>query len=330
MILKNPNMFEEDYVPDTIIGRNSEIREIVGTIQPLLEKMKSDNLFIYGPTGVGKTLCVTHVLKNLSETSSKVTGVYINCWVQRTRSAVLYEIIKSVGDFSPRRGLSGDEIMEELNKCLSSYWGVVVVLDEIDKTKDKEVIYDLLRVIKTRVVIIGLSNLESFEIDNRIISVYSPRKIEFKKYSMEEIKDILKERAKQALYPGTYDEEVVGLCAAVGYNSGGDARIALKMLFSSAKEAQNKNLNKIDVSIVQTIKEKTVFIRRDSADLEGLEKDIYDFIGTEKTSKEIENQFPQVTGRTIRNILKKLSEKNMVKKIQFEGKGNRFRYVKVV
>ena len=323
-------MFEEDYVPDTITGRTKEIQEIVGTIQPLLEKMKSDNLFIYGPTGVGKTLCVTHVLKNLSEMSSKVTGVYINCWVQRTRPAVLYEIIKSVGDFSPRRGLSGDEIMEELNKCLSSYWGVVVVLDEIDKTKDKEVIYDLLRIIKTRVIIIGLSNLNSFEMDQRILSAYSPRKIEFRGYSVDEIKGILNERAKKALYPGSYDDDVIGLCAAIGYNSGGDARVALKILFSSAKEAQLKNLNKIDIATVQKIKEKTILIRRDSDDLEGLEKNIYDFIGIGKTSKEIENQFPQVTGRTIRNILKKLGEKNMIKKIRLEGKGNRFRYVKVV
>jgi len=327
MIFKNLHMFDDEFIPNKIIGREKEIYDISSAIRPLFNKMPGQNLFIFGPPGTGKTLCAKHVLTEISKSSKKIYPVYINCWVNRTRPAIMYKIMKSLGDFVPRRGISPDEMIDDLNRTLSDSWGVVIVLDEIDKTEDREILYDILRMLNTNIVLIGISNLNSFEIDidDRILSTYSPKRIEFKPYSVNEIKKILEERAKYALSPGSYNDDVLGLCAAIGYNAGGDARVALNALLSSAKEAQMNNMEKITTDIVNKVRQE-LFVRKHVNDLKGLEKKVYDCIGNGKTSSEIHNLFPDVTERTIRNILSKLINKNMLKRIKLNG--NRYRYVK--
>ena len=293
----------------------------------MLKKMTGQNLFVFGPPGTGKTLCTKHILKEMSKASSKVYSVYVNCWVHRTRPAIIYKIMKSLGDFTPRRGLSPDEMIEDLNQILSNSWGIIIALDEMDKTEDKEVLYDLLRMLKTNVVLVGISNLNSFEIDidGRILSTYSPKKIEFKPYSVDEIKKILTERAKDALLPYSYDDNIVGLCAAIGYNAGGDARVALNALLSSAREAQMNGDDKITIKTVNKIKQK-LFVKKHLNDLKGLEKDVYEQTGNGKTSSEMHKLFPDVTERTIRNVLLKLTDKKILRRVKL--KGNKYRYIK--
>lgn len=325
-------MFDDDYLPEKVIGREKEIDEIAAAIRPMFNKLKGDNLFIFGPPGVGKTLCVRHVLREV-EKSSNILTAYVNCWVKRTRPAILYEITKSIGNFAPRRGVSTDEIIETLNHAVEHSWGLVIALDEIDRTDDKDVLYDLLRSIKTNVMIIGLSNRTTFETDDRIISTYSPRRIEFKPYNVDELKNIVMHRAREALVPGSYDDEVIGLCAAVGYRAGGDARIALNLLLRSAIEAVRLGKDRITVDIVEKVKNSMVIRDKHCEQLDGLEKRIYDMLDRNNgmSSADLYKMFPEVTERTIRNILNRLIEKNMVKRIKITapGRGKKYKYVRV-
>lgn len=328
MILKSPNAFDEDFIPNTVIGREKEISEISFSIKPLFSKLRGANLFIYGRPGVGKTLCVRHILEKISE-SSKVRTAYVNCWSHRSRPSIIYEILTAVGGFTPRRGISPDEMIDELNRSLSESWGAVIALDEIDKTEDMEVLYDLLRTIKHNIVIIGMSNLNSFQMDDRILSAYTPKKMEFVPYSVQDLKKILAERAKDAFVPGACSEDIIGMCAAVGYNSGGDARVALKTLFNSAVEAQAKDMLAITPELVQKVKEGMSCQRHSADELEGLDKKLYELVSQSKDgieSGEIYKKVKDVTERTVRNALTRLMDKNMVARIKSKT-GSSYNYV---
>ncbi len=327
-IIKNSITFDEEYVPKQVIGREKEITEISACIRPMFQKINGENLFIYGPPGIGKTLCVKTVLNNLETESSKIKSVYINCWNHRTRSAMLYTILNQLYGFAPRRGLSADELIDDIKNSLREYWGTVIVLDEIDKSEDKEIIYDLSRTLK-HILIIGLSNLTTFEMDKRILSAYTPKTMKFEPYTISELKQILLQRAKEALVNGTYNDEIIGLCAAIGYNADGDARISIKTLFSAARKTQFEGKDKISIDTVQEIKSSLLISKHTTDDLDGLEKDVYETLDENgNTSTEI-NQHFNVTDRTIRNILNKLIDKEMIKRIKIQGKGNRFKYVKI-
>jgi len=326
-IFKNPGVFDEDYLPDTIIGREREITEIKASITPLFKKVKGSNMLITGPPGVGKTLCVRHIVKEFNKTSSKVHGVYINCWANRSRSSILYEITKSMNSYIPRRGVSPDETIEELNTLCSQYWGVVIALDEIDKINDTEVLYDILRNIKTNIVVIGISNYDTFEMDERIMSTYTPAKLKFNKYTVAELKQILEARAQQAFIANSYSHDVIGLCAAIGYNKNGDARVALKVLFAAAGDAQKKEADKICVANVNSVKEKLMVKKHSSNDLKGLDKQVYDAIDGSAEAKDIYKKFSkQVSERAVRKALLRLVKKEMLGRTKL--KGNVFRYTR--
>ena len=44
-----------DYVPERLIGRDEQIRQVASALSSALSGDKPHNVFIYGKTGVGKT-----------------------------------------------------------------------------------------------------------------------------------------------------------------------------------------------------------------------------------------------------------------------------------
>jgi len=72
-----------DYVPERLIGRDEQIRQVASALSPAPSGDKPHNVFIYGKTGVGKTAVMKYVLieldKEVKKSGVNVKSVFINC-----------------------------------------------------------------------------------------------------------------------------------------------------------------------------------------------------------------------------------------------------------
>ena len=236
-----------DFLPDEPLHREAQLSELSKALLPATKSIQPDNLFLFGGTGTGKTTCAKYTIKQLEDYKPKINPIYINCWDNNTRLSVLSQIAGGIDIGFPRRGLASDEVFSRIVEMTKRNDSTnIIFLDEFDQLclrKEESVAYDLTRAgenygVNFAVVLISNNSNLLETMDKRITSSLYPHKIEFPKYSPAELKDILRERAKEAFRPGSWNEEVIALCAAHCAKTDGDCRTALKLLWRAARKAE--------------------------------------------------------------------------------------------
>ncbi|MEK6958254.1 MAG: AAA family ATPase [archaeon] len=247
-----------EFIPEVLPGRGKEIESLVYCFDPLLKGKKPVNVFLSGSTGVGKTVCVKFVLKELEDASDRAKSLYLNCFEFNSRAAILIALANFLGSAVPRRGLATDEIytsvLESMRKCSFT---PIVVLDEVDQLlasdSGSKLLYDLLRVVehgKQGIGIVLISNdveLTS-RLDSRIRSSLAEQTVVFSPYTPEQLKKILSERSELAFVKGVVDKDAIGVAAAHAAKLGGDARIAIESLLKAGRIAEKENSGKLLVA----------------------------------------------------------------------------------
>ena len=247
VLIKNRGILQTTYVPDHLLHRDIQIRDIVDIVAPSLNKDKPSNILIIGKTGTGKTAVVNYIGKELSsaDENNNCCYIYVNCEVIDTPYSILYnisnQIITDPNSKIPFTGWSLDKIFNEIIKVVDNENKVfIIVLDEIDKSfkKNGDDIFYFLTTInemlkQSKVSIIGITNNSKFTeecLSPQIRSRLGEEKIIFPPYSPQQLIDILNDRAKYAFNEGVLDPAVVNYCAAISAQDSGDARKALDLL----------------------------------------------------------------------------------------------------
>jgi archaeal cell division control protein 6 len=259
-ILKDERFLYPDYLPEILPFRDREVSEMVFGLKPATQGKKPTNLFLTGVPGTGKTVSSKFVLNELSEFSDRAKPVYINCFETNSRHGILAKATNFFGYPVPSRGLSSEEIFERFVAVIRNKKIVpIMVFDEAEqllKQEDtKKLLYDLSRLNEQSNLLIGLifisnDNMFLSLLDDRIRSSLNASIIDFEKYTHQQLKQILLERAKFAFLPNVLEDEVVGLCAAHAANKG-DARLAIDVLLKSARFCEKENSSKLKVSHVR-------------------------------------------------------------------------------
>ena len=233
--------------------REEEINDLASILVPALRDEAPSNVFIYGKTGTGKTAVTKFVGKELvkkgKETGKTVNFIYINCEVVDTQYRLLQNITNHlIDDWSERIPFTGwptDEVYAKLKYMVEKRGGVVVIiLDEVDKLKGDEALYNLSRINSelknAKISIVGLSNDLKFTefLDPRVKSSLGEENMIFPPYDAGELQDILNQRMQIALKENSVEPDVVPLCAALAAQEHGDARRALDLLRMSAELAE--------------------------------------------------------------------------------------------
>ena len=259
------------YTPEILPHREKEITDLASILVPALRSETPSNVFIYGKTGTGKTAVTKFVGKELlkkgNETDRKVNFIYVNCEVVDTQYRLLQNLANHfIDDWSERIPFTGwptDEVFAKLKMMIEKQGGVtIIILDEVDKLKGDEALYNLSRVnadLKgAKVSIIGLSNNLKFTefLDPRVKSSLGEENMIFPPYDAGELQDILNQRIKIALKPESIAEEVVPLCSALAAQEHGDARRALDLLRMSAELAERSKSPKITKKHVKLAQSK--------------------------------------------------------------------------
>ena len=267
-IFKDESKLSIDYVPEHLPHREEEIKKLLSYLRCMIEKPggMSQKILIIGQVGTGKTATSKLFGKSFTEAAekrnTKISYIHINCHKNRTLFTILRKIIKEIIKNFPERGLSAQELYNVIRiKLEEEDRYLLLTLDEIDyfiRVGGEESLYDLIRMSDEllnqpqRISFIFIARDQTFLplLDKSTKSVLMHNIIRFKPYTTDQLKDILKERIKEAFYEETINDEAINTIAEIAAESG-DARYALEILWRTAKIAEQEGKKKIELKHIR-------------------------------------------------------------------------------
>jgi Cdc6-like AAA superfamily ATPase len=188
----------------------------------------SGHAVISGRIGTGKTLLA----------KQRNHDVYINCYSHKSEYKILEEILRQIRPTFSTAGLSPQRLWREIQG------DHLIILDEIEGIIPEDIqhfTYTLSRQpeIARRIRYIAITrsyiSLKAMIQDPAIWSTFGEKAvIELEPYTPEEIKTILEYRAKESLYPGTYNPGILEMIAHITSLSTGHMRAGIDILRNSA------------------------------------------------------------------------------------------------
>ena len=271
-IVKNKNILQTSYLPEVLPHRSEEIDSVATIIASAFEGDKPSNILIFGKPGTGKTAVMNFIgneLRKEDPDGSSCMYIYINCEIVDTQYGILQNIGNQIiVDFEKRipTGWSLEKVYSETKNYIDGQNKVfVVVLDEIDRLIYKsgdDVLYHLSKINedlkRSKLSLVGISNNTKFVefLDPRVKSRLGEEKMIFPPYDAQQLGDILRSRAEIAFEPGTLEDGVIALCAALSAQEMGDARRALDLLRIAAEIAERSGDSAVAEAHVKSAKSK--------------------------------------------------------------------------
>lgn len=274
-IFRNEDVLTDDYTPDELPGREDEIKQYQSALQPVVNGRKPRNIFLYGQSGIGKTIVTEKIIDRLNADQTKyddidIDIVFLLCKSYTTSYQVAGHLLNELLSDRQQINISGysfgellEMLWEELNNTDATH--VLIVLDEIDSIgTDDDILYHLPRcstngkVEGTQVGVVGICNdLQFYEgLEARVQSSLCDREIHFQPYNADQLQDILSQRAEEAFVDGALDGEVIPLVSALVAQNTGSARDALDMLSFAGEIAQMHDEDVVTIEHVREAEER--------------------------------------------------------------------------
>ena len=313
-IFMNDIALSYDFIPKEITHRENENHYIATCVQPLLNNRNGKNLFIFGAPGIGKTLAVKSVFRELNETTDDIINIYINCWKHNTSYKIILEICnlinyKFIGDKST------DELMNVIKPLLNKK-SIVFCFDEIDKLENYDVLYFILEdVYKKSVILITNERSWMDELDKRLRSRLYAELLEFKSYNYNETLDILKKRSEYAFYPNVINKNLIEIIAKKTFELQ-DIRAGIYLLKEAGNLAESRSsklINNEDVD--RATKNLQEFKIRNSTDLSKERNDLLELVknNSGNTASELFKIYNKdISYKTFRRRLEDLANSKLI------------------
>ena len=323
-LFKNEYALDYEFLPKLLPYRESEQKYLAECIKPLFQGRNGRNLLIHGAPGIGKTAAMKFVFRDLEDETEEIIPIYINCWQKNTTYKVMIEICDVLG-YSFTHNKRTDELFSKVQQ-LTEGKAVVFTFDEIDKLEDYDFLYSLLEQLYKKTIFL-ITNYEEWleELDERIRSRLLPEKLEFKKYTLEETKGILKERLGYAFVEGVWDADALDYAINESYRLG-DVRTGLFILRQAGMIAEEKLSRKILKDFVdQAIKKLGTFSSKKPDELEDESQSILNMI-KENSGKRIGDLYKiyqkkggQVVYKTFQRKVRKLADSRFISVEKMKG-----------
>ncbi len=268
-VFKDQRTLSFDYVPQKLVHREGQIKRLIMLYRPVVESNFAQNAVLTGSVGTGKTATAKRFcmdLKDFAEKQEKaVDWVLVNCRQRNSESSAVLHIVNHFQPNFPDRGFSITEMLRILRKDLEKRKvHLIVVLDEADmllKKAGSDIIYKLTRFgeekvdSKELVSLIMISQKNVFDmLDASSASTFKRTNvIEFGKYSTDELRDIVTQRAELALHDGAIDKDAIHIIAEVS-SEWGDARFAIEILEKAGMLADEESAGRVNVEHVRAAK----------------------------------------------------------------------------
>jgi len=253
---------------DRIIGRDTELQKLADAIKDAQRGDTPNNVLIYGKTGTGKSLCSKYITRDLAQAGAEngvTIGVaYVDCFQESTETQTVRTIAQALNDPDetditvPHTGVSTSDYYRRLWDILDARLDVgIIILDEIDKLEDDNVLMQLSRaaeagkVTESTLGVVGISNKIRYKdsLNERVKSSLSERDFVFPPYDANQLREILKSRA-DAFREGVLEEDVIPKVAALAAREHGDARKAIDILRYAGEIADEHDNETVTVEYV--------------------------------------------------------------------------------
>jgi cell division control protein 6 len=280
-LVRNRQALTIDYVPERLPFRDEETKTLAQVLSTIFRGARPSNLLLFGKPGTGKTAAARTVIEKLKlkshELGIEITVPMVNAKLANSAYKVLFEIAEELGVNKEQgkqvhfTGLSMGEATDRVLQFIQrKKLNLVMVIDEIDSLIDKsgdDILYNFTRANQRMkggfVTLIGISNSLTFKdkLDPRVRSSLSEEEIVFNPYTVDQLRQILQERAKLAFSEGAISDAAVNLCAAIAGREHGDARKAIDLLRVAAELAEREGALKVDEKHVRASEDR---IERDA------------------------------------------------------------------
>lgn len=268
-VFKDQRALSFDYVPPKLVHREAQMKKLIMLYRPVVEQNVSQNVVLMGSVGTGKTATAKRFCMDLKDYAEKhqkaVDWALVNCRQRNSESSVVLHIVNHFQPNFPDRGFSITEMLRILRKDLEKRkLHLLIVLDEADmllKKAGSDIIYKLTRFGEEKVDVRELVSLMLISQKN-VYDMLDPASastfkrtnvIEFGKYTTEELRDIVAQRAQLALNEETINDDSVDLIAEVS-SEWGDARFAIEILEKAGMLADEEGASRISVEHVRAAK----------------------------------------------------------------------------
>jgi len=277
----NREALSPEYAPQHLPFRDAQTKAVAQILAPILRGSKPSNLLLYGKTGTGKTAVTRYVLDRLKAEANNPNLVlaYVNTRLADGEYRTLADVARFLNLTKekqiPLTGLAIGEVISRISDNIkSNKKKVVLVLDEIDylvRLSGDDILYAFTRsgerLSPGFLALVGISNDLKFKegLDPRVLSSLGEEELVFPPYTVDELREILTERAKVAFRPSVASQAAINLCAAMAGSEHGDARRAIDLLRIAGEVAEREGLRQIDDSCIRKASDKMEIDRVDEA-----------------------------------------------------------------
>ena len=277
----NREALSPEYAPQHLPFRDAQTKAVAQILAPILRGSKPSNLLLYGKTGTGKTAVTRYVLDRLKAEANNPNLVlaYVNTRLADGEYRTLADVARFLNLTKekqiPLTGLAIGEVISRISDNIKfNKKKVVLVLDEIDylvRLSGDDILYAFTRsgerLSPGFLALVGISNDLKFKegLDPRVLSSLGEEELVFPPYTVDELREILTERAKVAFRPLVASQAAINLCAAMAGSEHGDARRAIDLLRIAGEVAEREGLRQIDDSCIRKASDKMEIDRVDEA-----------------------------------------------------------------
>ena len=269
-VFKDETKLDINYIPYKLPHREEELRlltEFFSFILHFPEKM-AQRVIITGDVGTGKTALSQRfgvdITREAGKNGTNLRYVHVNCREYRgSLFMILHHVISLFYPNFPKRGYAAEELLRNfLNILDEENVYLVLALDEFDSLVEREGsegVYKITRLQEMRQnkpqrlsIICVLRDLKAIAaLDASTRSTLQSNVISLEKYSKEQLRDILSDRASLAFKPLTVSEETLNLIAELASSEGGNARFGIELLWRAGKYADAENLDMVALECVR-------------------------------------------------------------------------------
>jgi orc1/cdc6 family replication initiation protein len=319
-MIVNARVLRPEFVPRDVVHRDAEVGHLSSALRPITDDNPAETALLCGPSGAGKTCIARFTVQRLRENALNVDSQYINCWEDYSRFKILYRLLEGLDRAFDvhRQSTPKDELLERLRAHEGPPY--VVILDEVDQIEDTGVLYDLYRTPGLTMVLVANGEEELFSrLDDRLVSrLQTATRVHFEKYTLDELVSILEDRVRWGLREGVIATEQL---ATIADAAAGDARVAIGVLRTAARRADQEDLESISYeSIREAVPEAKAEIKQKNTEkLTPDQQTLYEIIAEhgDVASGELYERYSDrvnkpKTKRMVRNYLQKLRHYNLI------------------
>jgi cell division control protein 6 len=269
------------FVPSELPHRQKQVEQIAHVFANAVsdpDRFPLTILQVIGVAGIGKTTTVTKSAKAIEESFVRnrltLKTAYINLKLQGGNKFAIYRfLLERLAPDLPSQGLSAEEMLRYLLRYLrENKQYALIIMDEIDylvkTSKDTGIIYDLTRLNEFEpdkpcnikgVIFIARSTDFYSRLDPAELSTLGRVPIEFSPYTLEQVSDILSNRAEQAFNPNAIGSDVIDKVAKITTSAevNGDVRYALDLLLYAGNLAESQGRNRVTLEHVRKVHGQT-------------------------------------------------------------------------